>query len=347
MRGVDREAIGAMLCVGFRGARAGEAALERDLAALAEARVGGVVLFDVDLATGGDRNVESPGQVRELVAMLRARLGAGLVVAVDQEGGRVARLRSARGFWDDPGAREFAKLDGAGRRAAADRQAAQLAGLGITLNFAPCVDVAVDPAGPAIAALGRSYGGDARVVAACAREVMRAHRAHGVACCLKHFPGHGSAGVDSHEDVPDVSGTYDEARELGVFGALAGEADAVMVGHLRCDRFDVDLPASLSGEAIGGVLRGRLGFAGVVVTDSLDMGAIARRWPLEEACVLAINAGADLLVHGFNSPGSDEDAAHPVLAMVAGIERAVAAGRIDGGMGRFEASAGRVLGLMG
>jgi beta-N-acetylhexosaminidase len=238
-------------------------------------------------------------------------------------------------------------LDEAGRREAAGRQAAQLAGLGVTMNFGPCVDVAVAPEGPVIGALGRSYGVEADIVVDCARIVIEAHLGRGVACCIKHFPGHGSARVDSHEEVADVSGTYDEGRELGVFSRLieSALASAVMVGHVVCDRFDGAHPASLSRATIEGVLRGRLGFGGVVVTDSLDMGAIAGRHGLDEAVVMAVNAGADLIVHGFNRAGQGAEAAHPAPMMLEAIARGVVDGRIEGGMGRIEASAMRVRSL--
>lgn len=343
----DREAIGTLLSVGFRGARG--ARFEEDVEAMRAARVGGVVLFDRDLATGAGRNIEGPAQVERLVGELRARLGDGLVVTIDQEGGRVARLRAERGFEDDVGASAFAKLDDAGRREAADRQALQLARLGVTMNFAPCVDVAVALDGPVIGALGRSYGDDADVVVECARNVIEAHRSRGVACCVKHFPGHGSARVDSHDEVAEVSATYDEEREFGAFERLIESArpEGVMVGHLLCDRFDAAWPASLSRATIEGVLRGRLGFGGVVVTDSLDMGSIGGRYGLDEAVVLAVNAGADMIVNGFNRALQDADAMHPAMELHEAIERGVVDGTIEGGMARIEESARRVRGLRG
>lgn len=337
----DREAIGSMLCVGFRGARAGDRYFDDDVAEMRRARVGGVILFDRDVATGEEhRNIEGAEQARALVGTLREHLGAKLIVAIDQEGGSVARLRPERGFDAAPGAAEVALMAAAARREIAESQARQVARLGVGLNFSPCVDVAVAPDGPVIGAMGRSFGADADVVVACALEVIDAHRRCGVAACVKHFPGHGSAAVDSHEALPDVSRTYDEARELGVFARLAREAPAVMVGHLLCARFDEEWPASLSKKTIEGVLRGRLGFGGVVVTDSLDMGALARRYSLEERVVGAVNAGADLLVHGFNAPG--EAGAHPAMGMVEVMERGIVDGAIAGGMERVWESAGRL-----
>lgn len=332
---------GRLLCVGVRGSGAGDASFEADLEACARAGVGAVILFDVHVSAaaafergGMDpasaraaavRNILSPRQLTELVAALRERLGAGLLLAIDQEGGRVARLAHARGFEADPSAAEFAALSEAPRRTAARRHAQQLARLGIDLNFAPCVDLAIHRGG-VIAQAGRSFGCDPQAVAACAREIVDAHRAEGVAACLKHFPGHGSAPGDTHLALADITATHDD-RELEPYRALL-DASAVMVGHLLHRGVDADRPASLSRPWIHGVLRQRLGFTGVVATDSIDMRAVRDRWPPAEACVLAARAGADLIVHGFNAPDDAPDAPHPAPAMAAALERAIESGEL-------------------
>ncbi len=353
-----RGVIGALLCVGFRGSAPGDPLYEADLATLAAARVGAVVLFDVELSAvrrlrdagvpdaqaraRSPRNVVNPAQVAALVADLRRRLGAELLVCVDQEGGRVARLRDEHGFLTGPAAVEFAALDSGTQAAAAHAQARQLSALGIDLNLAPCVDVAVNPDGPVIARLGRSFGADPQLVRACARVVLDMHRHCGVAACLKHFPGHGSAGEDSHLGLPDVSEVYDADRELAVYRTLLRDdppPPMVMAGHLLNRALDPDRPSSLSRRTLTGLLRETLGFRGVISTDSLDMRAIADRFPLDETLVLAINAGADLLVYGFNP--AEGDAPNPALALAEAIERAVRDGRIEGGMERIRASAAR------
>lgn len=353
----DRDAIGALLCVGFRGAGPGDPAYESDVAALAAARVGAVILFDVDVArmrrlrddgvpdadarSRAPRNVLDPAQLRGLVADLRRRLRPDLLVCIDQEGGRVSRLRDERGFVTGPAAAEFAALDAPARAAAADAQARQLAALGVNVNFAPCVDVAVNPDGPAIARMGRAFGDHPGPVCDAARIVLAAHRRRGVAACLKHFPGHGSAGADSHLGLPDVTDTYDAARELEVYRTLLREPPPlVMAGHLLNRAFDPLLPASLSRPTLTGLLRETLGFAGVIATDSLDMRAVSDRFPLDELLPLALNAGADLLLHGFN-PAQDA-AACPAAAMAESVGRAIRDRRIAGGAARIRDSAARL-----
>ena len=354
----DVPPVGRLLCVGVRGAVPGDPRLERDLDACAVAGVGAVILFDVDVpewrrrcAHGEDeeqarrgavRNVVDAEQLRGLIAHLRARLGDDLLVAVDQEGGRVARLHPRRGFEPDPSAVEFAALAPAARRAAAARHAERLRTLGFDLDFAPCVDLALDPDNAIVAGLERAYGADPARVIACARTVLEAHRSAGVAACLKHFPGHGSGRADSHLGAVDVTATWQRDRELAPYHALASRPGlAVMVAHVDHHGLDPERPASLSSAVVEGLLRGAVGFGGVVVSDAVDMRAITRRWTPEEATVLAVDAGVDLVVHGFNFD-QDPDDPHPAPALVEALHRALDEGRIRGGRMRVEASLRRL-----
>jgi beta-N-acetylhexosaminidase len=341
------EAIGSLIMVGVRGARPEDEALERDLDACAEARVGGVILFDRDLSTGGPRNIEGPAQLADLVAHLRARLGEHLLVAIDQEGGAVARLRPDRGFGATASAAELSMLTAEERRERLAAMAAELAGLGIDLDFAPCVDLALDPHSSIIAARGRSFGSDLDRVVSCAQDVLSALHTAGVAGCAKHFPGHGSARGDTHAGLVDITGAHEDS-EVEVYRRLLAGAEvarprAIMTGHLLHRGIDADLPASLSPAWTTGVLRGEVGFAGVVVTDSLDMGAIADRWPAGEAAALAVIAGADLVLEGVNLHGPPR--ACPVPEMAAAIRAALHAGRIPGGEASIVARARRVRAL--
>lgn len=290
-----------MTMLGIRGASPGDLELEEDLDACAHAGVRMVILFDRDLATGGDRNVRSPGQVRALTDHVRSRLGDGALVAIDQEGGRVQRLSRAHGFAGWPSAREFASLAEEEQLAQSRAMAGALCDAGIVLNFAPCVDVNIDPASPVIGALERSFSGEPREVAACAERVVAAHREAGVGCVLKHFPGHGSASVDSHHDLVDISRSWERERELAPYRVLMGERVGVMTGHLILAAFDTDRPASLSRAVTTGLLRDELGFAGPVFTDALDMEGVRARWSLQETIRLGVEAGADVLVHACNS----------------------------------------------
>lgn len=291
-----------MLMVGFKGAtvddRSDAARYVRDL------RVGGIVLFDIDLtgtARKGSRNIQSPGQLRRLTDDLRQRADYGLLIAVDQEGGQVNRLKPDYGFPPTVSAEYLGRLDNRDTTLFyGERTAAELARAGINLNFAPVVDIK-NPDSPALGARGRCFSEDTAVVTRNAAWLIDAHHAHGVLTALKHFPGHGNAVDDSHDGFTDVTKRWQPA-ELAPFRELirSGRADMVMMAHIFNERIDPDYPATLSRATIEGLLRGQLGFDGVVITDDMYMNAIIERYSIEEAVVLAINAGADMMIFGNN-----------------------------------------------
>ncbi|MES9997596.1 glycoside hydrolase family 3 N-terminal domain-containing protein [Desulfovibrio aminophilus] len=292
---------GQMLLVGFRGLEiSGDEPIARDVAL---GRVGGVVLFDFDvLLKQPGRNIKNPGQVRRLTAALKALAPLPLIVAVDQEGGRVQRFKARDGFADTPSAAEMGSWDDPGRvRGAAEALGDMLRELGVNMDFAPCVDVNVNPRSPAIGALGRSFSPDPARVALNAEAFLRGLTDAGVLSCLKHFPGHGSAASDSHLGFTDVSATWREA-ELTPYRLLLARdrVDMVMTAHVFNSNLDQDYPASLSRRITTGLLRGELGFAGVIVTDDLQMRAVTGKYDLEATVRLALDAGADILLFGNN-----------------------------------------------
>lgn len=340
-----REEIGQMLLLGFKGSTAGDTALiVRDLR---EHAVGSVILFDVDM-TGtidsgqpGSRNVKSPAQLRTLVAHLQSHARLPLLVAIDQEGGRVNRLKPAYGFPETISAEELGRRnDLAETRRHSEATARTLASVGINFNLAPVVDLDANPDNPIIKGKRRSFAADPEVVARHAAEWVRGHRAHGVLSCAKHFPGHGSAAGDTHLGLVDVTATWHE-RELTPFARLieAGLGEAIMTAHVFNSRLDPALPATLSRAVITDLLRGRLGFRGVVLSDDMEMKAISAHYGLERAVVSAVNAGVDLLCFG-NNLGYDPDIAPKVITLV---ERAVLAGEIPAA--RIAESCARVLAL--
>ncbi len=285
-----------MLLVGFRGLTADEA--QSTVSDISDLGLGGVILFSVDQPTGGARNVASPEQLTQLVADLAAAATmAPLTVAIDQEGGRVARLGPRHGFPETPTAAELGRGSPDETRAAARAMAQTLAGVGVTLNLAPVVDLAVNPDNSIIAGLERSYSSDPAIVIAHATAFIEAHHATGITCAPKHFPGQGSASGDTHLGVVDVTGAWSE-EELEPFAALvdSGLADAVVTAHIFNADLDPDHPATLSEPTVTGILRDRLGFEGVVVSDDLQMGAIRAEYGYEEAVALAIEAGIDILL---------------------------------------------------
>jgi beta-N-acetylhexosaminidase len=261
-----------------------------------------------------------------------------LFVGIDQEGGRVCRLKQRDGFCPAAGAAWLGCQDTKTVIQEVETAAAQLVDCGINLNFAPVVDLALNPESPAIGRHGRSYGTDPDRVVACARAVIEAHHRHGVGCCLKHFPGHGSAGGDSHLGFVDVTDCW-QAIELEPYRQLiaAGYHDGVMTAHLVHRRLDDSgLPATLSPLVMTDLLRRELGFGGVVFSDDLQMRAIRDGWSYQEAVQLAVMAGVDVLVVGNNL------VAHPeaVQQGVRAINELLDSGRVE--RARIHASLARI-----
>lgn len=333
--------IAGLMVVGFRGSELSDAAWVRT--ALAETGLGGVILFDRDQLTGGSRNIVSPAQVRRLTADLRAAAGArGIVVGVDQEGGVVTRLSPAHGFPAVASEAVIGAGTAAGARNWARGIATTLAAGGFDLNFAPVVDLDVNPRSPAIGALDRSFSADADVVVERAAIEVEAHRAAGVRTTLKHFPGIGSSTANTDVGVADVTATWTRA-ELEPFRRLiaAGEADLVMAGHVVNGQLDPDRPASLSRAVVTDLLRGELGWDGIVVTDDLQAAAITTAFGRDEAVLLALEAGNDLLLFA-NQQAYDP---HLVSRVVTLVAAAVASGRIPAS--RIDEAYGRVQAMFG
>ena len=363
------ELIGLMLMVGVRGDGVSDPVFAGDIEACRAARVGGVILFDVHLPAfvarreageepgtarlGATRNIVSAGQTAALSGLIRERLGDHAIVSIDQEGGKVARLGASRGFPETPSASLFARLGPEERRRAAGELAGGVRLVGVDMNFTPCIDADVNPENPIIALKGRSFGVDPEVIAACAVAHIEAHAEAGVVSCLKHFPGHGSSAADTHAGFADITASWRADPELSVYHRLVPRLNTrrtcVMTGHLFHAGIDRQHPASLSRAHTTGLLRETLGFAGVVITDALDMGAVTQRYSRGEALVLAVNAGADILLDGFNGvPGVGDGAAgepHPAPAMHEALARALRNGGIDGGIERLRESARRILAL--
>jgi beta-N-acetylhexosaminidase len=333
--------IARLLVVGFRGLTVDEAGPVAD--AIAAEGLGGVILFSRDQLTGGPRNVASPEQVRRLVADLRALApDRALLVAIDQEGGRVARLTPEFGFPAVAGEAEIGEKSEGAVTTWATGIASTLADAGINLKLAPVVDLDVNPDNPAIGALGRAFSADPAVVTRDATIEIQAHRAAGVRTALKHFPGLGSASTNTDFGVADVTKTWTR-RELDPYRDLiaSGSVDAVMVGHVVNGQLDPDAPASLSEATITGLLRQELGWDGLVVTDDLQAAAITGSFGADAAIELALAAGNDLLLLA-NQQAYDADVASRVVELVAGLVRdgTITADRIDESYARVVAFTG-------
>lgn len=302
---VIRKEIAQMLIVGFQGDAVNTQSPVYEY--VKEVGVGGVILFDVDLCTTakvGSRNITSKKQVASLINELQQIATTPLLIAIDQEGGRVSRLKEAYGFPATVSAQYLGAIDQIDTTAYwANRTAHELAAVGINLNFSPVVDLNVNPQSPVIGKIERSFSHQVDVVVRNSASWIDQHRKHSIHTAIKHFPGHGSATVDSHQGFTDVTESW-STIELEPFRQLiaAGKADIVMTAHVFNKQLDPHYPATLSSKILQGILREELGFDGVISTDDLYMDAIAQHYTLEEALTLSINAGADLLCMGNNSP---------------------------------------------
>lgn len=265
--------------------------------------LGGIILFDRNLANKRDvNNILSASQVKTLTTTLQEFADTPLLIAVDQEGGKVRRLKPELGFPATAGAAELGqKNDRTLTAIHALATADTLQSVGINLNLAPVVDLDSFPQNPVIGGLGRSFSPSSAVVTSHADEWVKAHSRRNVLSCLKHFPGHGSSRTDSHLGFTDITDTW-QAEELQPYKDLIanGLADAIMTGHLFHKELDPDYPATLSPRIISNLLRQELQFSGVVISDDLQMKAITNRYGLEEAACLALAAGVDLLIIGNN-----------------------------------------------
>lgn len=287
--------IGQLIMVGFNGTAPGDQGVKAVSAQLSDGKIGGVMLLS--------RNIISSKQLKELTQYLAQHSTADpALIAVDQEGGYVQRLARLGGdaSWlsAEKLARRTQNCDLEAVRAYYDHHALVLPSHNINVNFGPVVDLNLNPANPVISKAKRSFSADPETVTRCAEGFISAHQALGVATALKHFPGHGSTPVDSHDALPVIDGTWQE-QELAPFRTLAekGHANVIMMGHLVHRQFSdaPDLPASLSQKGVAAA-RQIAGTAAVILTDDLEMKAVSKTFSIEEAAVKALAAGNDLVL---------------------------------------------------
>jgi beta-N-acetylhexosaminidase len=332
--------IAQMLMLGFPGeAITAESPIS---VAIRDYGIGGVVLFDNNVDKGvTDRNITAPAQLKALTVALQSYAETPIFIAVDEEGGTVSRLKGCYGFPATLSASYLGeKNDLDLTRTSSDRVVDSLVAYGLNLNLAPVVDLKINPANPVIALNQRSFSADPLLVASHAAEVIESHRRRNVVTCLKHFPGHGSSRDDSHLGLVDVTATWSETELLPYRKLIEqGGVDMIMTAHTFNTALDPDYPATLSKNTVDGILRKRLGFYGVVTSDDLYMGAIARHYRYETVLEKAINAGVDLLVLA-NDKRHSPDVAPRTIAMVRSM---VESGKIS--RARIDQACGRIMSL--
>jgi beta-N-acetylhexosaminidase len=332
---LERQAA-SLFTVGFYGK-----AVTEDLKGLLSRGVGGVIFFA--------RNVGTPAEVLELNRDIKAAAKRPLVLAIDQEGGQVARLRS--GFTELPTMRAVGATGSATlARELGGLVARELRAVGFDMNYAPILDIDTNPDNPIIAA--RSFGRTPELVTEFGLALAAGLQDAGVAACGKHFPGHGDTSQDSHLELPTLPHAMErlERVELAPFRAAAKAGIAsFMTAHVIFEAVDSKYPATMSRAVLTGILREKLGYDGMVVTDDVEMKAIADNYGVEEAVVLGLNAGVD----HFLCCHTAELAHRAVDAIVRAVENGklsqqvldTATRRFDRVRSRFAKPIGNVAGL--
>lgn len=302
--------IGQMILIGFPGTTVDPEVLEE----VRLGKVGSIIIFEKNIPPAN-----SFIALKKIIWTYQQAAPIPLFISIDQEGGKVNRLKDKYGFPKSITAAAMGKaptLDSV--RFYGQATASTLAGLGININFGPVVDLASNPTNPIIARHGRAFSANEDSVIVFAKEFIKQHHRYGVLTALKHFPGHGSSKDDTHLGIADVTNTWEE-RELKPYKILidSGYVDAIMTSHIVNRKLDKQgNPGTLSANILDSILRKELKFNGVIFTDDMQMHAITKHYGLEDAIRMAINGGVDIMTFSNNIQGSDERTVDKVHSIV-------------------------------
>lgn len=315
--------IGQMILIGVPGTAVDSMVLKE----IQEGKAGSIIFFEKNISAKN-----SYSRLKEMAWTYQKAAPIPLFISIDQEGGRVNRLKEKYGFPKSLSAASMsASIDSV--RYYGETTAATLIGLGINVNFAPVVDLATNPDNPVIAKVERSFSANEDSVTLYAKEFIKTHRKLGVITVLKHFPGHGSSKDDTHFGIADVTKTW-ETKELKPYQMLidSGYVDAIMTAHIVNRNLDnKGLPGTLSKRILDSLLRKSLKFDGVVFSDDMQMHAITQHYGFEEAIKLAVNAGVDILTFSNNIQNSEDrtvDKVHSIIKKFV-IDGTIPMSRID------------------
>lgn len=312
-----RRKIAQMLILGFRGTELKSS--DNIYKLITREGIGGVILFDYDVPSKkAKRNIENPNQLRKLCRDLQKAGTNKLLISIDQEGGKVSRLKEIYGF--PPTVSQQYLGDNHNKKLTSEwaaRTATNLKSLGINLNFAPSVDVNINPQCPIIGKLERSFSSDEERVITHSKLVIEEHRKKGILTAIKHFPGHGSSNSDTHKGVVDVTDTYQE-RELIPFQRLIDEGyvDMIMTSHVFNANIDSVYPSTLSYKTLTNLLRVKMGYRGIIISDDMAMGAIAKEYNLKTCLEKGINSGVNIFIFSNNGETYDDEIGYKFIDTV-------------------------------
>lgn len=300
-----KDIVGQLLYIGI----SGHTLTHEEKKFIVENNIGGVVLFG--------RNVDNPKQIRDLCAEIQSlrhktKDKAPLVIAIDMEGGRVARLKSPFTQW--PPLRKLGNIDSPTMSFHfAYGMGLELKAVGINLDFAPCVDIFTNEKNTVIG--DRSLSSDPEMVAKHASAIIRGYMKAEIITCAKHYPGHGNTIVDSHEDLPKEEASLERLQDVELVPfkrSMRSRVDMLMTAHILFEKVDSKWPVTLSEIFLKDILRDDLRYKGLIITDDLDMKAMAKYYGKEEIPVRALQAGADILLY-CNEPDSPPAAIEGIL----------------------------------
>lgn len=313
-----KERIGQMVMIGFRGTEVSE---NSDIIKIInDAKIGGVVLFDFDVPSKSfPRNILNYEQTKKLISDLKKYSSVPLFIAVDAEGGKVNRLKPEYGFLNIASPKELGELNNYEiTKKEYLKLSKELRELGFNMNFAPVVDLNINAKNPIIGALNRSFSSNPDTVFIQAKVFIESLKENNIISVVKHFPGHGSSKNDSHLGIVDVTETYKE-EEIIPYQKLNENnlLEAVMTAHIFNKKIDKNYPSTLSSIFLEDILRKKIGFSGVIISDDMQMGAISKNYGFEESIIKAINAGNDILLFSNNSSNNyDKDLGYKVTDII-------------------------------
>lgn len=298
-----QQKIGSMLMLGFRGTSIDDTSVQEFIDDIKRFNIGGCILFGY--------NIVNQIQLQKLTSALR-NAKKNLLIAIDQEGGQVQRLKKDKGFISTPShkiiASEYTPEE------ALDiykKMASTLSNHGINLNFGPCIDVnPVSNKCPVIGQLDRSFSSDPNIVSNYAAKFIEAHQAKGILTSLKHFPGHGFAQSDTHKDLTDTTNVANLDIELMPYKQLIAQKKlisncSIMTAHIVNKNLDNSmLPATMSKSVVNDLLRKHMNYDGVIITDALEMSSIKNHYKIDDILIKSINAGVDMLLFARNKAAS-------------------------------------------
>ncbi len=302
-----KKMIGNMIVIGFPDTNINEKS--KIIQEINKYNLAGVILFDIFYNDREqNKNILSPKQLQKLTSSLQSLSKHPILISIDQEGGKVARLKPKFGFAEFPSAKKISQNSLKDAQKTYKKMSLMLQKNGINCNFSPVVDLEVNPKNKVIVGLERSFSDDAKIVENYAKILIDEQKKAGVISVLKHFPGHGSSLGDSHQGFVDITDTWSK-EELEPYKTLINSksVDMIMTAHVFNSHLDAQYPATLSYEINTKLLREEMGYKGVIISDDLQMKAISKHYTLKETVTLSINAGVDILLFGNQLGNQDID----------------------------------------